>query len=128
MKRHLRLAALVTGVAILAAACSSGGASTAPSGAASTAPSTAAGSAAPSAGGALAYQGEITFWNTQRDIENDADLGQHHARGVTLVSGVVAAGAKQDEFHGDRICEEIYNRRAKNCLTQRREGAKEKKN
>ena len=27
-------------------------------------------SAAPSAGGELAYQGEITFWNTQRDIEN----------------------------------------------------------
>lgn len=69
MKRHLRLAGLVAGVAIVAAACSSGGASTAPSTAASTAPSTAA-SAAPSGGAALAYKGEITFWNTQRDIEN----------------------------------------------------------
>jgi arabinogalactan oligomer/maltooligosaccharide transport system substrate-binding protein len=73
MKRHLRLAGLVASVAIIAAACSTGGASTAPSGAASTAPSAAASggaSAAPSAGEALAYQGEITFWNTQRDIEN----------------------------------------------------------
>jgi len=66
MKRHLRLAGLVASVAIVAAACSSGGASTAPSGAASVPPST-----APSGGGAeLAYKGEITFWNTQRDIEN----------------------------------------------------------
>lgn len=79
MKRHLRLAGLVACVAIVAAACSSGTASTAPSAAAPSAgaPSAAAPSAAaPSAGapsaaaGDLAYQGEITFWNTQRDIEN----------------------------------------------------------
>ena len=78
MKRHLRLAGLVASVAIIAAACSSGGgATTAPSAGGSAAPSTGGsaapsdgGSAAPSAGGALTFQGEITFWNTQRDIEN----------------------------------------------------------
>ena len=73
MKRHLRLAGLVASVAIIAAACSSGGATTAPSAGGSAAPTTAASggaSAAPSAGGDLTFQGEITFWNTQRDIEN----------------------------------------------------------
>ena len=74
MKHTLRLAGLVASVAIIAAACSSGGASTAPSAGGSAAPTTAASgggtSAEPSAGGALAFQGEITFWNTQRDIEN----------------------------------------------------------
>jgi arabinogalactan oligomer/maltooligosaccharide transport system substrate-binding protein len=73
MKHTLRLAGLVASVAIIAAACSSGGASTAPSAAGSAAPTTAASggaSAAPSAGGDLTFQGEITFWNTQRDIEN----------------------------------------------------------
>ena len=71
MNRHLRLAALVAGVAIVAAACSTSTASTAPSAEApSVAPSSDA-SAAPSAdSGALAYTGEITYWNTQRDIEN----------------------------------------------------------
>jgi arabinogalactan oligomer/maltooligosaccharide transport system substrate-binding protein len=62
MNKHLRLASLVAGVAIIAAACSTGGGSAAPSGGASTAPSGATGD--------LAYKGEITFWNTQRDIEN----------------------------------------------------------
>ncbi|MEO8557212.1 MAG: extracellular solute-binding protein [Actinomycetota bacterium] len=74
MNRHLRLAGLVAGVAIVAAACSTSTASTAPSaGAPSVAPSAAPSdaSAAPSADtGALAYTGEITVWNTQRDIEN----------------------------------------------------------
>ena len=78
MKRHLRLAGLVAGVAIVAAACSSSGSSSAPSAAASagasSAPSAAASagaSAAASSGSAdLAYKGTITFWNTQRDIEN----------------------------------------------------------
>jgi arabinogalactan oligomer/maltooligosaccharide transport system substrate-binding protein len=69
MNRHLRLAGLVAGVAIVAAACSSGASSEAPSTGASAAPSSAA-SAAPSDSAELAYQGEITFWNTQRDIEN----------------------------------------------------------
>lgn len=67
MKRHLRLVGLVAAVAIVAAACSSGTASTAPSGAATKAPGT---SAAPSTGtAALAYKGEISYWNTMRDIE-----------------------------------------------------------
>jgi arabinogalactan oligomer/maltooligosaccharide transport system substrate-binding protein len=72
MKRHLRYAGLVAAVAVLAAACTSGGASTAPSGApsavASAAPS-AAGSAAPSGATELTYKGEITYWNTMRDFE-----------------------------------------------------------
>jgi arabinogalactan oligomer/maltooligosaccharide transport system substrate-binding protein len=73
MKRHLRLAGLVAGVAIVAAACSSTGTSSAPSAAASAGASTAASagaSAAASGGADLAYKGTITFWNTQRDIEN----------------------------------------------------------
>jgi arabinogalactan oligomer / maltooligosaccharide transport system substrate-binding protein len=68
MKRHLRLAGLVAGVAIVAAACSSGGASTAPSAAASAVPS-AATSAAPSGPAELTYKGEISYWNTMRDFE-----------------------------------------------------------
>jgi arabinogalactan oligomer/maltooligosaccharide transport system substrate-binding protein len=60
MKRHLRLAGLVAGVAIVAAACSSSGSSSAPGA-----------SAGASSGSAdLAYKGTITYWNTQRDIEN----------------------------------------------------------
>jgi arabinogalactan oligomer/maltooligosaccharide transport system substrate-binding protein len=60
-------------VAIVAAACSSTGTSSAPSAAASAGASTAASagaSAAASGGADLAYKGTITFWNTQRDIEN----------------------------------------------------------
>lgn len=68
MKKHLRLAAIVAGVAIIATACSTPAASTAPSAAGSAAASSAP-SAAPSAGGELAYQGEITYWNTMRDFE-----------------------------------------------------------
>ncbi|OGO54987.1 MAG: hypothetical protein A2Z32_09655 [Chloroflexi bacterium RBG_16_69_14] len=56
-------------MAIVAAACSTGTASTAPSKAPSAAPSGAP-SAAPSTGMVdLAYKGEITYWNTMRDIE-----------------------------------------------------------
>jgi arabinogalactan oligomer/maltooligosaccharide transport system substrate-binding protein len=65
MKRHLRLASLVAGAAIIATACTTGGASTAPS----TAPSGAPASEAPASEGPLTYQGEITFWNTMRDFE-----------------------------------------------------------
>ena len=64
----------MAGVAIVAAACSSGTASTAPSAGAPSAAAPSAGApsaAAPSSGSAeLAYKGEITLWNTQRDIEN----------------------------------------------------------
>jgi arabinogalactan oligomer / maltooligosaccharide transport system substrate-binding protein len=73
MKRHLRLAALVAGVAVVAAACSSGTASTAPSAAAPSgaAPSAAAPSGAAASTGAadLSYTGTITYWNTMRDFE-----------------------------------------------------------
>jgi len=69
MKRHLRLAGLVAGVAIVAAACSTGTASTAPSKAPSAAPSGAPSTAPSSGTGDLAYKGEITYWNTMRDIE-----------------------------------------------------------
>ena len=48
MHKHLRLAGLITGVIVVAAACTSSGASSAPSVAPSTAPSEAAGSTAPS--------------------------------------------------------------------------------
>ena len=68
MKKRLQLATLVAGVAIIAAACSTGTASSAPSAAESAAASSAP-SAAPSAGGELAYKGEITYWNTMRDFE-----------------------------------------------------------
>jgi arabinogalactan oligomer/maltooligosaccharide transport system substrate-binding protein len=70
MSKHLRLAALVAGVAIIAAACSTGGGSAAPSSGTSAAPSGGASPAASGATGELAYKGEISFWNTQRDIEN----------------------------------------------------------
>ena len=58
MKKQLRLAAIVAGTAILAAACASPSASTAPSPAASVAPS-ADGSAAPAG-----LTGEVTLWHS----------------------------------------------------------------
>jgi arabinogalactan oligomer/maltooligosaccharide transport system substrate-binding protein len=63
MKRHLRLAALITGVVLAAAACSGGAATTAPSAApsteASSAPSEAPASAAPAG-----LTGSITLWHS----------------------------------------------------------------
>jgi len=82
MKKQLRLVSLVAGVAILAAACTGGGATNAPSTAASAAPSTAASaapsaaeSAAPSAAESAApsvaesaaptaLKGELTIWHS----------------------------------------------------------------
>ncbi len=65
MKKQLRLAALVAGVAIIAAACSSGGATTAPSTAPqSTAPSTAPESMAPESQAPAGMAGELTIWHT----------------------------------------------------------------
>jgi len=65
MKKQLRLAALVAGVAIIAAACSSGAASTAPSAApASTAPSTAPESTAPESQAPAGLAGELTIWHS----------------------------------------------------------------
>jgi arabinogalactan oligomer/maltooligosaccharide transport system substrate-binding protein len=71
MNRRSRLAALLAVVAIIAAACSTGGGSAAPSAAApsAAAPSAGGASAAPASDAPLAYQGEITFWNTMRDFE-----------------------------------------------------------
>jgi len=64
MRKHLRLASIVAGMAIIAAACSSGGATTAPS-AASTAPeSTAPESGAPGSEAPAALSGELTLWHS----------------------------------------------------------------
>lgn len=65
MKKQLRLAALVAGVAIIAAACSNGGASTAPStGTESTAPTTAPESVAPESQAPAGLVGEVTLWHS----------------------------------------------------------------
>ncbi len=65
MKKQLRLAALVAGVAIIAAACSTPTASTAPSTAPeSTAPSTAPESTAPESQAPAGLAGEITLWHS----------------------------------------------------------------
>ncbi len=62
MNKHLRLAAIVAGVAIFAAACSGGGATTAPSSGASDAPSSAPSDAPSEAPAGLA--GDITLWHS----------------------------------------------------------------
>lgn len=65
MNKQLRFAALVAGVAIIAAACSSGGASTAPSTAPeSTAPTTAPESVAPESQAPAGLAGELTLWHS----------------------------------------------------------------
>ena len=61
MKKHLRFVALVAGAAIIAAACASGGASTAPS----AAPESAApGSAAPGSEAPAGLTGEVSLWHS----------------------------------------------------------------
>ncbi len=65
MKKQLRFAALVAGVAIIAAACSSGSASTAPSTAPeSTAPSTAPESTAPESQAPAGLVGDVSLWHS----------------------------------------------------------------
>lgn len=64
MNKHLRLAALVAGVAIFAAACGGGGATTAPSAAATDAPASGAPSDAPASEAPSGLSGEVTFWHT----------------------------------------------------------------
>jgi arabinogalactan oligomer/maltooligosaccharide transport system substrate-binding protein len=65
MKRHLRLAALLTGAVMLIAACSSGAATTAPSAAASEAPaSEAPASEAPASEAPAGLSGEVTLWHS----------------------------------------------------------------
>jgi arabinogalactan oligomer/maltooligosaccharide transport system substrate-binding protein len=63
MKRHLRIAGLLAGVVIVAAACGSGTATTAPSAAASTEASAAA-SEAPASAGPAGLTGEVTLWHS----------------------------------------------------------------
>jgi arabinogalactan oligomer/maltooligosaccharide transport system substrate-binding protein len=63
MKKQLRLAAIVAGMAIIAAACGPSGASTAPS-AASTAPSVAPESVAPESQAPAALAGAVTLWHS----------------------------------------------------------------
>jgi arabinogalactan oligomer/maltooligosaccharide transport system substrate-binding protein len=63
MKKQLRLAAVVAGVAIIAAACGPAAGSVAPS-AASTAPSTPPGSVAPESQAPAALSGEVTLWHS----------------------------------------------------------------
>jgi arabinogalactan oligomer / maltooligosaccharide transport system substrate-binding protein len=65
MKKQLRFAAIVAGMAIIAAACGpSGGATTAPSTAASSAPSTAPESTAPESQAPAALEGAVTLWHS----------------------------------------------------------------
>ena len=64
MKKQLRFAAIVAGMAIIAAACGPSGGSAAPSAAATTAPSTAPESSAPESQAPAALEGEITLWHS----------------------------------------------------------------
>jgi arabinogalactan oligomer / maltooligosaccharide transport system substrate-binding protein len=65
MKKQLRFAAIVAGMAIIAAACGPSGGTTAPSSAASTAPSTEPGASAPAESQApAALEGDITLWHS----------------------------------------------------------------
>lgn len=72
MKRHLRLAALVAGVAIVAAACATSTASNAPT----TAPSTGASAAPSDAGPSLpaALSGELTIWHAYGSSGGNAEF------------------------------------------------------
>lgn len=64
MNKHLRLAAIVAGVAIFAAACSGGGATTAPSAGATDAPASTDPSMAPESEAPGGLVGEVTLWHT----------------------------------------------------------------
>jgi arabinogalactan oligomer/maltooligosaccharide transport system substrate-binding protein len=64
MNKQLRLAAIVAGVAIIAAACGPSGGSAAPTSAASAPPSTPAGSTPPESMAPAALSGEVTLWHS----------------------------------------------------------------
>ena len=64
MKKQLRLAAIVAGVAIIAAACGPSGGSAAPTTAASAPPSAAPGASAPESEAPAALSGEVTLWHS----------------------------------------------------------------
>lgn len=73
MKRHLRLAALVTGVVIAAAACATGTASIAPS-AAPSVEATAAPSAAPESQAPATLSGSLTIWHAYGSSGGNAEF------------------------------------------------------
>ncbi len=64
MKKQLRLAAIVAGVAIIAAACGPSGGSTAPTSAGSAPPASAPASTPPESGAPAALSGEVTLWHS----------------------------------------------------------------
>lgn len=72
MNRHLRLAALVAGVAIVAAACATSTASNPPSAGASTAPSAAPSDAGPSLPAQLS--GDLTIWHAYGSSGGNAEF------------------------------------------------------
>lgn len=116
MNRHLRLAGLVAGVAIVAAACSSTTTSTAPStapvsGAPTTAPASTAPSAAPSTATELAYKGEITYWNTMRDFEA-AEVTKQIAAWQALHPGITIKMDLKPFDGADKVYETAANNSA----------------
>jgi arabinogalactan oligomer/maltooligosaccharide transport system substrate-binding protein len=88
MKRQLRFGALLAGVAVVAVACSSGGATTAPSTEASAAPSVEASvapSTAPESQAAAALTGELTLWESY--ASGGGELGGFNK----IIDGIKAA-------------------------------------
>jgi arabinogalactan oligomer/maltooligosaccharide transport system substrate-binding protein len=87
MKRHLRLAGLLMGVVVLAAACSTGTASQAPSAAASAESSAAPESAAPESQGPATLSGELTIWHAYGSSGGNAEFKAF----TRIVEGIQAA-------------------------------------
>jgi arabinogalactan oligomer / maltooligosaccharide transport system substrate-binding protein len=83
MNKHLRLAAIVAGVAILAAACSTPAASTAPS----TAPATTAPSGEPATEAPTTLSGELTIWHAYGSSGGNAEFKAFSR----IVEGIQAA-------------------------------------
>jgi arabinogalactan oligomer/maltooligosaccharide transport system substrate-binding protein len=88
MNRHLRLAGLLMGVVVLAAACSTGTASQAPSAVpASTEASAAPESAAPESQGPATLSGELTIWHAYGSSGGNAEFKAF----TRIVEGIQAA-------------------------------------
>lgn len=93
MKRYVRLAGLVMGVVIVAAACTSGTASTAPSAAPSTAPeSTAPESTAPESQAPATLSGALTIWHAYGSSGGNAEFKAF----TRIVEGIQAANPDLD--------------------------------
>jgi len=93
MKRHLRFAALLTGVVIVAAACTGSTASTAPSEApASTAPSEAPASEAPESQAPATLSGALTLWHSYGSSGGNAEFKAFSR----IVEGIQAANPDLD--------------------------------